>query len=82
ILRRHHIYYRHVKIVASSLIIGIKNSTLQQEFDQYLPVDLFDRNHYYHHRRHQHYYHRHQHHYHRHQHHHHRRHSHHHHREQ
>ncbi|CAF3544580.1 unnamed protein product [Rotaria socialis] len=82
ILRRHHIYYRHVKIVASSLIIGIKNSTLQQEFDQYLPVDLFDRNHYYHHRRHQHHYHRHQHHYHRHQHHHHRRYSHHHHREQ
>ncbi|CAF4611933.1 unnamed protein product, partial [Rotaria socialis] len=51
ILRQHHIYYRHVKIVASSLIIGIKNSTLQQEFDQYLPDDLFDRDHYHHSRR-------------------------------
>ncbi|CAF4910167.1 unnamed protein product, partial [Rotaria magnacalcarata] len=60
ILRQHHIHYRHIKIVASSLIIGINNSTLQHEFNQSLPKDSFDREHYYYRRR-QHYHH-HQHH--------------------
>ncbi|CAM4759077.1 unnamed protein product [Rotaria magnacalcarata] len=59
ILRQRHISYRHVKIVASSLIIGIKNSTLQHEFDRYLPHDLFDREHYYYYRRRQQYHHHH-----------------------
>ncbi|CAF1398267.1 unnamed protein product [Rotaria magnacalcarata] len=60
IRRQHHIHYRHIKIVASSLIIGINNSTLQHEFNQSLPKDSFDREHYYYRRR-QHYHH-HQHH--------------------
>ncbi|CAF3330426.1 unnamed protein product [Rotaria socialis] len=66
ILRQHHMSYRHIKIVGSSLIIGVKNSTLQQEFDRSLRHDLFDRTHYFHYRRrHQsrhHHHHHHQHH--------------------
>ncbi|CAF5025143.1 unnamed protein product [Rotaria sp. Silwood1] len=61
ILKQHHINYVHVKEVDGILIIGVKNSLIQQQYQDQIPEDIFDRKHYQIHHQHRHQ-HRHQHH--------------------
>ncbi|CAF3293175.1 unnamed protein product [Rotaria sp. Silwood2] len=57
ILKQHHINYVHIKEADGILIIGVKNALIQQQYQNRIPEDIFDRKHY------QIYQHHHQHHY-------------------
>lgn len=46
ILHQHHIHFLHVNRSDNNLVIGIKNSTLRDEYDQLLPLTIFNRKHY------------------------------------
>ncbi|CAF4931198.1 unnamed protein product, partial [Rotaria sp. Silwood1] len=46
ILEQHHINYIHIKDVDGILVIGVKNSLIQQQYQDQIPEDIFDRKHY------------------------------------
>jgi hypothetical protein len=39
----------HIKYDGNQVIIGIKTKRLREKFEQLLPIDIFDINHYYNH---------------------------------
>jgi hypothetical protein len=47
VLNQFKIELTHIKYKGDQLIIGMKNQKLQEKFEQLLPIDIFDRNHYY-----------------------------------
>ncbi|CAF1172038.1 unnamed protein product [Rotaria sordida] len=52
ILKQHHINYVDVKEFDGMLIIGVKNSLIQQQYQDQIPEDMFDRKHYKNHQHH------------------------------
>ncbi|CAF2977863.1 unnamed protein product [Rotaria sp. Silwood2] len=46
ILKQHHFNYVHVKVVDGIVIIGVKNALIQQQYQDQIPEDIFDRKHY------------------------------------
>ncbi|CAF2932692.1 unnamed protein product [Rotaria sp. Silwood2] len=64
VLQQHHINYVHVKETDGILIIGVKNALIQQQYQNRIPEDIFDRKHYqiYQHHHQNHHQHNHQHH--------------------
>ncbi|CAF4631200.1 unnamed protein product [Rotaria sp. Silwood2] len=47
ILHDLHINFVHIKREKDQLIVGVKNSKLAEQLHQQLPLDIFDRQHYY-----------------------------------
>jgi hypothetical protein len=50
ILHQHDVYPTHVKEVDGILVIGAKSRAMQQQHQQQLPMNIFDRQHYFEHR--------------------------------
>ncbi|CAF1438112.1 unnamed protein product [Rotaria sordida] len=48
ILRKLHIHFVHVNRDVNELIIGIKSERLRAQYEEQIPMNLFDRNHYIH----------------------------------
>ncbi|CAF1166667.1 unnamed protein product, partial [Rotaria sordida] len=46
ILKQHHINYIHIKDVDGIVVIGVKNSLIQQQYQHQIPENIFDRKHY------------------------------------